>query len=154
VLGAGFQPFACRSAQALDHVLDILHRFGERRHRILVGAEPGDLGELLQGDLLGRLHLPGAFVQRLLAAGGQQARSLAGNSRALRRQLQAGREAGNIPSAEFGDRSAEMSQHQAGPSADDDRHAGDDGEGRKQAAPDAEFWKAEALESKFADAEP
>ena len=43
-----------------------------------------------QRDLLGLLHLFGAFVQHLLAFGGQQRRSLAGKARALGGKLQAG----------------------------------------------------------------
>jgi hypothetical protein len=39
-----------------------------------------------------------------------------------------------------------------GAGANDDRHTGDDHKGGKQAAPDPEFWKAETLEPKFADA--
>ena len=79
----------------------------------------------------------GAFVQRLLAFGGQQRRSLAGKACALGGELQAGREAWNIPAAQIGHRPAEMTKHHAGAGADDDRHARDRSEGGEQAAPDA-----------------
>ena len=68
----------------------------ERRDHILVGAELDDLAELLQRDVLGFLHLLGAFVQRVLAFGGQQRRSLAGEARALGGKLQAGGQARDV----------------------------------------------------------
>src|SRR5215216_455837 len=46
-----------------------------------------------------------------------------------------------------------MAEHHAGAGADHDRHARDHSEGRKQAAPDAPFRQAKALEPGFADAE-
>src|SRR6267142_4738226 len=46
-----------------------------------------------------------------------------------------------------------MAEHYAGAGADDDRHARDDSESGKQAAPDAPFRKAKAFEPGFADAE-
>ena len=139
----GLEPLARRRAEALDHVVDVLHGLGEGRDHRLVGAELDDLAELVQRDRLGFLHLLGALVQHLLAARGQQRRSLAGKARALRGELQAGREAGDVPSAQVDHRAAEMSEHHAGAGADDDRHAGDDREGGEQAAPDAEFAEDE-----------
>src|SRR6266849_5032571 len=47
-----------------------------------------------------------------------------------------------------------MAQHHAGAGADRDRHARDDREGGKQAAPDAPFREAKTLEPRFSDAEP
>ena len=149
----GLQPFARRRAEALDHVVDVLDGLGQRRDDRLVGAELDDLAELLQRDGLGLLHLPGAFVQRLFAARGQQRRSLARKACALRRQLQAGGETRNVPSAQIDHGIAEMSQDDPGAGADHDRHAGDDGEGGKQAAPHAPFRKAEAPEPEFTNAE-
>ena len=88
-------------------------------------------------DLLGFLHFLGALVQRLLAPRSQQVRSLTGEARALGGKLQAGGKPGNVPAAEIDHGPAEMPEHQAGAGADDDRHAGDHGEGGKQAASDA-----------------
>ena len=148
--GGDVEPLARGRAEALDHVVDVLDGLVERRDDVLVGAEFDDLAELLQRQRLGFLHLLGAFVQRLFAARGQQRRPLAGKARALRRKLQAGGEAGDVPSAEVDHGSAETSEHQTGAGADHDRHAGDDGEGDEQTAPDAEPWKAETLELEFA----
>ena len=86
---------------------------------------------------LGFLHFLGAFVQRLLAARGQQRRSLTGKARALGGELQAGGEPRNVPAAQIDHHLAELAEHHAGAGADDDRHARDHGEGGKQAAPDA-----------------
>ena len=83
VLGAQFEPLARGRAEALDHLIDVLHVLGERRDDRLVGTEFDDLAELLQRDRLGFLHFPGAIVQRLFAARGQQRRPLAGEARAL-----------------------------------------------------------------------
>ncbi len=71
--GCDLQPFAGRGAEALDRVVDILDGFAERGDDGLVGAEFGDLAELSKRDLLGFLHFPGAFVERLGAARCQQA---------------------------------------------------------------------------------
>ena len=87
--------------------------------------------------VLGFLHLLGAFVQRVLAFGGEQRRSLAGKARALGGKLQAGGKPRDVPSAQIDHGAAEMPQHHAGAGADHDGHAGDHGEGGKQAAPDA-----------------
>ncbi len=131
------KPFARRRAEALDVVVDVLHGFGERSDHRLVGAEFDDLAELFERDLLGFLHLPGAFVQRLIAFGGEQRRSLAGKACALGGKLQAGREPRDVPSAQIDHAAAEMSQHHGGAGADDEGHARDHREGGKQAAPDA-----------------
>ncbi len=61
---------------------------------------------------------------------------------------------GNVASAEVDHGPAEMAEHEAGAGRDHDGHAGDDGEGGKQAAADAELRKAETLRSEFADPEP
>ena len=137
VLDAGLEALARRVAEALDHFVDVLHGLGEVGHHRLVGAERGDLAELGQRDRLGFLHLLGAILQDLLALRGQQRRSLAGEARALLGELQAGREAGDVPSAQLDHRPAEMSEHHAGADADDDGHARDHGEGGEQAAPHA-----------------
>ena len=83
VLGAQFEPFARGRAEALDHLIDVLHVLGECGNDRLVGTEFDDLAELLQRDRLGFLHFPGSVVQRLFAARGQQRRPLAGEARAL-----------------------------------------------------------------------
>ena len=88
-------------------------------------------------DLLGFLHFLGALVQRLLAPRRQQVRPLTGEARALGGKLQAGGEARNVPPAQIDHGPAEMPEHHAGAGADDNRHAGDHGEGGKQAAFDA-----------------
>ena len=85
VQGRDLEPLARGRAEALDHVLDVLHGLGEVGDDRLVGAEFDDLAELLQRDRLGFLHLLGTFVQSLFAARGQQCRPLAGKARALRR---------------------------------------------------------------------
>ena len=85
VLGGQFEPLARGRAEALDHLIDVLHVLGERRDDRLVGTEFDDLAELLQRDRLGFLHFFGSIVQRLFAARGQQRRPLAGEARALRR---------------------------------------------------------------------
>ena len=84
VLGGQFEPLARGRAEALDHLIDVLHVLGERRDDRLVGTEFDDLAELLQRDRLGFLHFLGSIVQRLFAARGQQRRPLAGEARALR----------------------------------------------------------------------
>ena len=96
-----------------------------------------DFAELLQRDLLGFLHLLGAFVQHVLAFGGEQRRSLAGKARALGGKLQAGRQARDVPTAQVDHAPAEMTEHQGCAGADDEGHARDDREGGEQAAPDA-----------------
>ncbi len=152
VLGRGLEALACRAAEALDHLVDVLDGLGEGFHHSLVGAERGDLAELGHRTRLGFLHLAGALFQRLFVLRGQQRRSLAGKAGALGGELQAGREAGNIPSTQFDHRPAEMPQHHAGAGADDDGHAGDHGEGGEQAAPDAPLRAQKAKSRKFADA--
>ena len=151
VLGRGLEPFARRCVQALDGVVDALDGFAEGGDDRLVGAKLDDLAQLLQRNLLGFLHLPGAFGQRLFGPGSQQPRSLAGQTGALGRQLQAGREAGNVPAAQVSHRPAEMSEHDSGAGADHNGHARDHGEGGKQAAPDAQFKARQAKSTQFAD---
>ena len=148
MLGRGLEPFARRRAQALDVVVDVLHGLAESGDHGLVGAELDDLAEFLDRDLLGFLYLLGAFVQRVLAFGGEQRRSLTGKARALGGKLQAGGKARDIQSAQVHHGPAEMTQHHAGAGADDDGHARDRGEGGEQAAPDtpAQARKAEARE--------
>ena len=67
---------------------------------------------------LGFLHRLGAFLQHLLAARGQQRRSLAGKARALGGKLQAGGQPRNVPPAQVHHHLAEMAQHHAGAGAD------------------------------------
>ena len=152
VQGRDLEPLARRRAEALDHVIDVFHGFLKRSDDGLVGAELDDLAELLQRDRLGFLHLLGTFDQRLFAARGQNRRPLARKARALRRQLQAGGETGDVPSAQIDHGAAEMSEHQAGTGTDHDRHACNHRKGGKQVAPDAEFGKAETLKPNLADA--
>jgi len=143
--------FARRRAQALDGVVDVLDGFAECGDDRLVGSELDDAAESFDRDLLGFLHFPGAFVQRLFGPGSQQPRSLTGKTGALGCKLQAGRETGNVPAAEIGHRHAEMSQHQAGAGADDDGHACDHGEGGEETAPDAPLRTPEAVARQFAN---
>jgi hypothetical protein len=104
---------------------------------VLVGAELDDLAERVRRDRLRFPHLFGALVERVLAFGREQRRSLTGKACALRRQLQAGCEARDVPSAEVLHGPAELPEHQAGAGRDNDGHAGDHREGGEQAASDA-----------------
>ena len=131
------KPLLRRGVQALDGVVDTVDGFAEGCGHHLVGAEFDDLAELSERDLLGLLHFLGALVQRRLGARGQQQRSLAGETGTLPRQLQAGSQTWNVPSAQIHHRAAEMAEHHAGADADGDGHAGDHGEGCEQTAPDA-----------------
>ena len=135
MLGRGIEPFAGGLDHALDVVVDVFHGLAEGCDDRLVGAEFNDLAELFQGYRLGLLHLAGAFIKALFAAGGQQRRSLAGKAGALGRKLKAGGKTRNVPCAQIDHGVAEMSEHHAGARADQNRHAGDHGEGGKQAAP-------------------
>jgi hypothetical protein len=101
VLGGGLEPFARRSTEAVDHVVDVLHGFGEIGDHRFVGAEFRDLGELCHDDGLYLLHLFGAFGERLLVARGEQGPTLARKARALCRQLLAGGKARDIAPAQF-----------------------------------------------------
>ena len=153
-LGRDVEPLARGRAEALDGFVDVLHSLVQRRDHGLVGAELDDFAEFCQRALLGFRHLLGALVQRLVTFGGQKRRPLAGEGRALRGKLQAGREPGNVPSAQVDHASAEMPQHHGGAGADDDRHAGDHCEGGEQAASDSPSRPEKAEESaKFADHE-
>ncbi len=102
--------------------------------------------------VLGLAHLLGAFVQRLLAFGGKQRRSLACKARALGGKLQAGRQARDVLTAQIDHAPAEMAEHHGRAGADDERQARDDREGGEQAAPDAPSRPQEADEpAKLAD---
>jgi hypothetical protein len=137
--GRGFMTFAGGHDQAFDGVVDTLHGSAERGDYCPVRAELDDFAEFFDRDLLGLLDFRGALVQALLAAGRQQRRPLAGKACALRRQLQAYGEAGDVPPAQMNHRAAEMPQHHAGADTDEDRHAGNHGESGEHAAPDAPF---------------
>ncbi len=54
VQGRDVEPLACGRAQALDHVIDVLHGLGESGDDGLVGPQFDDLAELLQRERLGR----------------------------------------------------------------------------------------------------
>ncbi len=115
VQGCDVEPLARGRAQALDHVVDVLDGLGERGDHRLVGAHLDDLAELLQRQRLGFLHLLGALVERFLAARGQERRSLARKARALRRQLQAGGQAGDVAAGQVDHGIAELSSTRPAP---------------------------------------
>ena len=146
-LGSKVEPLVRRGAEAIDVVVDVLDGLAKRGDDGLVGAEFNDLAELLRRDLLGFLHFLGALVQRLLAPRSQQVRPLTGEARALGGKLQAGGEPRNVPPAQIDHGPAEMTEHHAGAGADDDRHAGDRGEGGKQAAFDAPMGTQKAKDA-------
>ena len=150
MLGRGVEPLLGRGAEALDGVVDILDGLVQRRHHVLVGAEFDDLAEFFERDLLGRFHRLGAFLQRFLAARGQQRRPLAGKGRALGCELQARGQPRNVPSAQVDHHLAELAQHHAGADADDNRHSRDARKGGKQAAPDAPSQPPQAQSPEFA----
>ncbi len=137
MLGSEVEPLARRGAEAVDVVVNVFHGFAERRDDGLVGAEFNDLAELLRCDLLGFLHFPGAVGQRCwLREANRSGPWLARLALSAASCRLAARRGMSRP-LEIDHGLAEMPEHHAGAGADDDRHAGDRGEGGKQAAFDA-----------------